>query len=123
MREGLGYALSRRPEPEDAMQEGMMLLVPKLDADPELWTNPNKAKLLLFGIIKNLGRHTVRHESVVDANEPEIGREMLDGHSRVADPWLDMEVLQLRGELFTWMNERLTLDEAAILTMRFIHGS
>ncbi len=122
MKEGLGYAWSRSPEPEDAMQEGMMLLLPKLDADPELWTNPKKAKLLLFGIIKNLSRNLARHESVVETNEPEIGREMLDDRSRADGPGFDMEVTQLQGLLFTWMTERLTSDEEAILTMQFLDG-
>ena len=104
------------------MLAGMMRLLPKLDADPELRTNPKKAKLLLFGIIKNLSRNLARHESVVEANEPEIGREMEDDRSRAHEPGFHMEVTQLQGLLFTWMTERLTSDEEAILTMQFLDG-
>src|SRR5258708_3282562 len=64
--EGRVFGGRRSPEPGVAMQDGMFLVPGKLGANPELWNNPKKAQLLLFEIIKNRSRHTVRHDAVLE---------------------------------------------------------
>src|SRR5258708_11927485 len=105
MSQGLAFAWRRSPEPEDDMQDGMFLLLGKLDANPELWNNPKKAQLLLFGIIKHLSRHTVRHDAVLERDEAETGREMMDNQSQVGTPQFDMHMRHLQGLLLPWIRD------------------
>jgi RNA polymerase sigma factor (sigma-70 family) len=91
-----------RLDAEDATSDAFLKDLEK-PADPSVSRETREA--LAFGIVKNKHLKRLRQESTALRHEPEIGREMVDGWSRVGDTEHVAAMRQLRGLQFTAMSE------------------